>query len=79
MKVVYHTLGCKLNFAETSRLSFDLESVGYFAAKEGETADLIVVNTCAVTQAAERKGRAVINQLKRQHPDAKVVVTGGAY
>ena len=76
MKVVYHTLGCKLNFAETSRLSFDLESVGYFAAKEGETADLIVVNTCAVTQAAERKGRAVINQLKRQHPDAKVVVTG---
>ena len=70
MKVVYHTLGCKLNFAETSRLSFDLESVGYFAAKEGETADLIVVNTCAVTQAAERKGRAVINQLKRQHPDA---------
>lgn len=76
MKVVYHTLGCKLNFAETSRLSFDLESIGYVTAKDGEKADLIVVNTCAVTQAAERKGRAVINQLKRQHPDAKVVVTG---
>lgn len=76
MKVVYHTLGCKLNFAETSKLSFDLESIGYVTAKDGEKADLIVVNTCAVTQAAERKGRAVINQLKRQHPDAKVVVTG---
>ncbi len=76
MKVVYHTLGCKLNFAETSRLSFDLESIGYVTAKDGEKADLIVVNTCAVTQAAERKGRAVINQLKRQNPDAKVVVTG---
>lgn len=76
MKVVYHTLGCKLNFAETSKLSFDLEAIGYVTAKDGEMADLIVVNTCAVTQAAERKGRAVINQLKRQHPEAKVVVTG---
>ncbi|MCQ2199923.1 MAG: tRNA (N(6)-L-threonylcarbamoyladenosine(37)-C(2))-methylthiotransferase MtaB [Paludibacteraceae bacterium] len=76
MKVAYHTLGCKLNFAETSRIASDLEQIGFYTAEKGEDADLIVINTCAVTQAAERKDRATIKQLQSQNPNAFTVVIG---
>lgn len=76
MKVAYHTLGCKLNFAETARIASDLEQIGFYSADKGEVADLIVINTCAVTQAAERKDRATIKQFQSQHPNAYTVVIG---
>ncbi len=76
MKAVYSTLGCKLNFAETSSLADQLSSWGIVRAVKGECADLCVVNTCAVTAMAENKCRQMIRHLVRTHPGAAVVVMG---
>ena len=75
-KAVYYTLGCKLNFSETSTIERQLQEAGIRTAKRGEVADICVVNSCAVTQEAEKKCRQVIHKLVRQHPGAFVVVTG---
>lgn len=75
-KVAFCTLGCKLNFAETSYLGQALLDRGMVAAKEGEAADLVLVNTCAVTSVADRKSRQMIRHAHRDHPDAVIVVTG---
>lgn len=72
----YFTLGCKLNFAETSALALQLEAQGVRRAAEGEPADLCVVNTCTVTEVADHKGRQAIHRMVRQNPGALVVVTG---
>lgn len=72
----YYTLGCKLNFAETSALALLLEAQGVRRAAEGERADLCVVNTCSVTEVADHKGRQAIHRMVREHPGALVVVTG---
>jgi len=77
-KVAYYTLGCRLNFAETSTLAYRLQQLGFekISPRSGEQADLVVVNTCAVTEQATAKSRQQINKLVSEHPSAYVVVTG---
>ncbi len=77
-RVAYYTLGCRLNFAETSTLAYRLQQLGFekIGPKSGEQADLVVVNTCAVTEQATAKSRQQINKLVSEHPSAYVVVTG---
>lgn len=73
---VYYTLGCKLNFAETSTVGAELKARGVRTARRGEIADICVVNTCSVTEVADSKCRQAIHRLVRNHPGAIVVVTG---
>lgn len=73
---VYYTLGCKLNFSETSTIGKLLREVGIRNARKGEKADICVINTCSVTEVADHKCRQAIHRLTRQHPGAFVVVTG---
>ena len=73
---VYYTLGCKLNFAETSSIGKTLKEAGVRTARKGEKADICVINTCSVTEMADKKCRQAIHRLSRQHPDAFIVVTG---
>ncbi|MBE6304103.1 MAG: tRNA (N(6)-L-threonylcarbamoyladenosine(37)-C(2))-methylthiotransferase MtaB [Bacteroidales bacterium] len=75
-KAVYYTLGCKLNFAETSTIERTLQEAGIRTARRGEQADICIINSCAVTQEAEKKCRQAIHKLIRRHPGAYVVVTG---
>ncbi len=75
-KAVYYTLGCKLNFSETATIERIMQEAGIRTARRGEQADICVVNSCAVTQEAEKKCRQAIHKLVRQHPEAFVVVTG---
>lgn len=72
----YYTLGCKLNFAETSTFAEMLSQLGVHTAKKGEHADICLINTCSVTEVADHKCRQQINKMVRNHPDAFVVVTG---
>ena len=76
MKIRFVTLGCKLNFAESSALGKELLSRGYQRASLNEAPDVCVVNTCSVTDAADHKDRQAINQLHRKYPNAIIVVTG---
>ena len=75
-KAAYCTLGCKLNFAETSSIAKTLEKAGFRTAREGEKADICIVNTCSVTETADRKCRQAIRRLMHEHPGAYIVVTG---
>lgn len=75
-KAAYFTLGCKLNFSETSSIGLQLKSAGVETVRKGETADICIVNTCSVTEVADAKCRQAINRMVRQHPSALVVVTG---
>ena len=70
------TLGCKLNFSETSTFAKLLEQHGVRSVGKGEKADICIINTCSVTDVADHKCRQAINRMVRQHPDALVVVTG---
>lgn len=72
----YYTLGCKLNFAETSTIGKVLAEQGVRKARPGEKADICVVNTCSVTELADKKCRQAIRRIGKQHPGAFVVVTG---
>lgn len=72
----YYTLGCKLNFSETSTIGKILKSAGFHTARSGEQVDVCVINTCSVTEIADKKGRQIIHQIVRRHPEAFVVVTG---
>ena len=76
MKIAFCTLGCKLNFAESSAIGKALLGQGHVRAKQGEAADVVVLNTCSVTDAADHKGRQAIHRLRRQHPLAVLIVTG---
>lgn len=73
---VYYTLGCKLNFSETSTIGKILREAGVRTARKGEKTDICVVNTCSVTETADKKCRQAIHRLVKQHPGAFVVVTG---
>ncbi len=75
-KAAFFTLGCKLNFAETSTVAQQLMRYGVTKATKDEVADLVVVNTCSVTEVADHKCRQAIHRLVKQHPGAFVVVTG---
>ena len=73
---VYYTLGCKLNFSETSTIGQMLKEAGVRTARRGEKADICVINTCSVTEVADKKCRQAIHRLVKNHPGAFVVVTG---
>ncbi len=73
---LYHTLGCKLNFAETSSVARLMGEHGIRRVTPGETPDIVVVNTCSVTELADKKCRQAIRGFARRYPDAAIVVTG---
>ena len=75
-KAVYYTLGCKLNFAETSTIGKLLAGLGVRKARPGEQADICVINTCSVTELADKKGRQAIRRIGKRHPGAFIVATG---
>lgn len=75
-KIAFQTLGCKLNFAETSALGRQLREIGFIPCKAGEEADVVIINTCSVTDTADKKGRQTIHRMIKKHPHAYVVVTG---
>ena len=76
MKIRFVTLGCKLNFAESSALGKELLLRGHQRATQNEVPDVCVINTCSVTDAADHKDRQAINQLHRKYPNAIIIVTG---
>ena len=75
-KAAYYTLGCKLNFSETSTIGRMLKEAGVRTVRKGEKADICVINTCSVTEVADKKCRQAIHRLVKNHPGAFVVVTG---
>ena len=74
--VAFHTLGCKLNFAETSTLARQFEQNGFVKTAFEDPADVYVINTCSVTEDANRECRRIVRNALRNSPDAFVVVTG---
>ena len=72
----YYTLGCKLNFSETSTFGKMLQEIGVRTAMKGEKADICLINTCSVTDVADHKCRQTIHRVVRENPGAFVVVTG---
>ena len=75
-KAAYFTLGCKLNYSETSTFGKMLQQMGVQTAEKGEQADICLINTCSVTEVADHKCRQAIHRLVRENPGAFVVVTG---
>ena len=75
-KAVYYTLGCKLNFSETSTFGKMLQEMGVVTAAKGEKADICLINTCSVTETAAHKCRQAIHRMARENPGAFIVVTG---
>ncbi len=75
-KVAYYTLGCKLNFSETSAISRSLNDNGYTKVDFSSAADYYVINTCSVTENADKKCKQIVKQAKKTNPDAKVVIIG---
>lgn len=78
MKIVIYTLGCKVNQYESDSLQFALENRGHIVSNKIEKADIFIVNTCAVTNEAERKSRQTIAKFQKLNPDAKIFVCGCA-
>ncbi|GHV69108.1 tRNA (N(6)-L-threonylcarbamoyladenosine(37)-C(2))-methylthiotransferase MtaB [Bacteroidia bacterium] len=76
LRAAYITLGCKLNYSETSTIRRSLEDKGVATVDEKEEADIFIINTCSVTDVAERKGRQLLRKIVKHHPDAFVVVVG---
>ncbi len=74
--VAFHTLGCKLNFSETSTLSRLLENEGFEKRGFDEPADVYVINTCSVTDNADKECRQLVRRIQRKTPDSFVVITG---
>jgi len=74
--VAFHTLGCKLNFSETSALSRSLEADGFTKKEFEEDADVYVINTCSVTDNADKECRMLVRRIQRRSPEAMVVITG---
>jgi threonylcarbamoyladenosine tRNA methylthiotransferase MtaB len=74
--VAFHTLGCKLNFSETSTLSRMLENEGFEKKEFDDKADVYVINTCSVTENADKECRQLVRRIQRKAPESLVVVTG---
>ncbi len=72
----YYTLGCKLNFSETSTIARDLHQAGYARVDFDEAADVYVINTCSVTDHADKKCRNIVRKAKKSNPDSKIIVVG---
>jgi threonylcarbamoyladenosine tRNA methylthiotransferase MtaB len=75
-KAAYYTLGCKLNFAETSTIGKQLAEQGIYKVLPGEKADICIINTCSVTELADKKCRQAIRKISKQHPGSYVIVVG---
>src|SRR5512137_1811356 len=75
-KVAFHTLGCKLNFAETSTISRSFPEDQFEKVPAGKKADIYIINTCSVTDIADRKCRQAIKRFIRQSPEAFIAVVG---
>ena len=75
-KIAFHTMGCKLNFSETSMISKDFLSRGFERVKYNEFADFYILNTCSVTDNADKEARKLIRQAKRSNPNSKIAVIG---
>ena len=78
MKIAFLTLGCKVNSYETEKMKTQFETEGYEIVSFSEKADVYVVNTCTVTNIADRKSRKMLHRARRMNPDA-VVVAAGCY
>ena len=74
--VAFQTLGCKLNFAETSTLAREFISHGYAQVGNNDTADFYIINTCSVTDNANKKARKAVRRALRKSPHAKIAVIG---
>src|SRR5690606_17246919 len=74
--VAFHTLGCKLNYSETSTLSRMMEGAGFAKRNFDEAADVYVINTCSVTENADKECRQLVRRIQRRSPGAMVVITG---
>ena len=74
--VALHTLGCKLNFSETTAIGRMLENDGFIKKEFDENADVYVINTCSVTENADKECRQLVRRINRNAPEALVVVTG---
>lgn len=75
-KVAFHTLGCKLNFAETSTIARDFSAKGFEKVTFSETADIYVINTCSVTENADKETKTIIRSALKHNPDAFVAIVG---
>ncbi|MBO7255391.1 MAG: tRNA (N(6)-L-threonylcarbamoyladenosine(37)-C(2))-methylthiotransferase MtaB [Paludibacteraceae bacterium] len=75
-KVAFYTLGCKLNFTETSSIVAELLQLGFRKAMKDEVADVCIINTCTVTDSADKKCRQAIHKIVRRNPDAYIIVVG---
>lgn len=75
-KVGFYTLGCKLNFSETATIAREFDEGGFTRAVAGEIADIYVINTCSVTDSADKKCRNIIRKFVKMNPDAIIAVTG---
>src|SRR5438045_4847993 len=74
--VAVHTLGCKLNFSESSAITRLMESEGFIKKEFDELADVYVINTCSVTDNADKECRQLVRRIQRKAPESMVVVTG---
>ena len=75
-KVAFYTMGCKLNFSETSTIKRDFISRGFKTVSFNEYANIYVLNSCSVTENADREARKIIRQAKRLNPSSSIIVTG---
>jgi len=75
-KIAFCTFGCKLNYAESSALAADLRENGYLSVNPAEDAEIVVINTCAVTARAEKKCKQAIHRIHKTNPGATIIVTG---
>ena len=75
-RVAFHTLGCKLNFSETATISRDFISHGFEKVDYRDEADIYILNTCSVTENADKEARKLIRQAKRRNPDSSLAVIG---
>ncbi|RQO29907.1 tRNA (N(6)-L-threonylcarbamoyladenosine(37)-C(2))-methylthiotransferase MtaB [Taibaiella sp. KBW10] len=74
--VAFHTLGCKLNFSETSSLGRSMEAEGFVKTNFDDIADVYVINTCSVTENADKECRQIVRKIQRKSPESLVVITG---
>ena len=75
-KAAFYTLGCKLNFSETSTISRQLTDLGFSKSEFNDGADVFVINTCSVTENANRECRRIIRKAKKISPSSTIIVTG---
>ena len=76
LKIAFHTLGCKVNMYESAVMQDEVKKAGAIPVEFSEEADLYIVNTCSVTNMADRKSRQMLHRAKKKNPNAPVIATG---